>query len=38
MTEPTNVLPKETEIEGVKPKFNYTLPASSIVVLKLDTK
>lgn len=38
MAEPTNVMPKEIVIEGVKPKFSYTLPASSIVVMKLDTK
>lgn len=33
--EPTNVVPEVSEVTGVKPSFDYTVPAHSIVVLKL---
>ncbi len=34
--DPTNVVPVTTEVSGVKPGFDYTLPANSITVLQLD--
>ncbi len=34
---PRNVVPITTAIRHVKPEFNYTLPANSIVVLKLQS-
>jgi alpha-N-arabinofuranosidase len=33
---PTNVVPVTTEVSGVKPVFDYTLPADSITVLQLN--
>lgn len=36
--EPTAVVPVDGEITGVKPEFDYEMPAHSIVVLKLKTK
>jgi alpha-N-arabinofuranosidase len=33
---PKNVVPVTTTLSGVKPGFNYTLPPSSIVVIKLE--
>jgi alpha-N-arabinofuranosidase len=35
---PMNVVPVTAEISGVKPAFDYTLPASSVTVLKLDVQ
>jgi len=32
---PRNVVPVTTTVRGIKPRFAYTLPANSIVVLKL---
>ena len=33
---PTNVAPVTTEVSGIKPVFDYTLPADSVTVLQLD--
>jgi alpha-L-arabinofuranosidase len=33
---PTNVAPVTAEVSGVKPEFDYTLPANSVTVLRLD--
>jgi alpha-N-arabinofuranosidase len=35
---PRNVVPVTTTVRGVKPQFTYTLPANSIVVLKLKAR
>ncbi len=35
---PTKVAPVTSRISGVKPAFDYTMPANSIVVLKLETR
>ncbi len=35
---PTKVAPVTSKISGVKPAFDYTLPANSVVVLKLEAK
>ncbi|HUA37371.1 MAG TPA: alpha-L-arabinofuranosidase C-terminal domain-containing protein [Candidatus Sulfopaludibacter sp.] len=35
---PTNVAPVTAEVSGVKPEFDYTLPANSITVLELDIR
>ena len=35
---PRNVVPDTTTLSGVKPGFTYTLPAYSVVVLKLKTR
>ena len=35
---PTNVAPVTTEVSGIKPEFDYTLPANSVTVLQLDAQ
>ena len=35
---PTNVVPVTAEVSGVKPVFDYTLPANSITVLQLNVQ
>jgi len=35
---PRNVVPVASTVRGIKPQFTYTLPANSIVVLKLKTR
>jgi alpha-N-arabinofuranosidase len=35
---PTKVAPVTTEVSGVKPEFDYTLPASSVTVLQLNSQ
>jgi alpha-L-arabinofuranosidase len=35
---PTNVAPVTTEVSGIKPEFDYTLPANSITVLQLNVQ
>jgi alpha-N-arabinofuranosidase len=35
---PTNVAPVTTEVSGVKPEFDYTVPANSVTVLQLDAQ
>ena len=35
---PRNVVPVTTTMSGVKPEFTYTLPPSSIVVLKFSSR
>jgi alpha-N-arabinofuranosidase len=35
---PTNVAPVTAEIPGVKPEFDYTLPADSVTVLELNSQ
>ena len=35
---PTNVAPVTTEVSGVKPEFDYTLPANSVTVLQLNSQ
>jgi alpha-L-arabinofuranosidase len=36
--DPTQVVPVTSKVAGIKPDFDYTLPADSIVVLTLKTK
>jgi alpha-N-arabinofuranosidase len=36
--DPTHVVPVTSKVSGIKPDFNYTLPADSIVVLTVKTK
>ena len=36
--DPTKVVPTEIRLNGLKPTFKYTVPASSLVVLKLKSK
>ncbi|HUA68401.1 MAG TPA: alpha-L-arabinofuranosidase C-terminal domain-containing protein [Candidatus Saccharimonadales bacterium] len=36
--DPTNVVPVTAEVSGVKPMFDYTLPADSVTVLRLDVQ
>lgn len=38
MRRPRNVVPATTTISGVKPGFTYSLPPTSVVVLKLKTR
>ena len=38
MAEPKKVVPVTKTVRGVKPVFNYTMPPSSIVVLKLKAR
>lgn len=38
INDPTNVVPVTAEVSGVKPVFNYTLPADSITVLRLNAR
>jgi alpha-N-arabinofuranosidase len=35
---PRNVVPVTTMLHGVKPGFTYTLPPTSIVIIKLNTR
>ncbi len=36
--DPTKVVPVTSKIDGVQPQFSYTLPADSVVVLRLKEK
>ena len=36
--DPTNVAPVTAEVSGVKPVFDYTLPANSVTVLQLNVQ
>ena len=38
ITEPRKIIPVTTTIRGIKPGFTYTMPAHSIVVLKLKAR
>jgi alpha-N-arabinofuranosidase len=38
ISHPRNVVPVTSEVRGIKPVFTYTLPANSIVVLKLKAR
>jgi alpha-N-arabinofuranosidase len=38
ISHPRNVVPVTTTLRGVKPAFNYTLPPTSIVVIKLRAR
>jgi alpha-N-arabinofuranosidase len=35
---PTNVAPVTAEVSGIKPEFDYTLPADSVTVLQLNVR
>jgi len=35
LEEPVKVVPKQSNVEGIKPSFSYKVPANGIVVLKL---
>jgi alpha-L-arabinofuranosidase len=38
LEQPRNVVPKQTNVNDVKPSFSYTVPANGIAVLKLMVK
>jgi alpha-N-arabinofuranosidase len=38
ITHPTNVVPVTTTLRGIKPGFAYTLPPTSIVIIKLKAR
>lgn len=38
ITQPKKVVPVATTVRGIKPKFSYTMPPNSVVVLKLKAR
>ena len=38
INDPAKVVPVTTKVSGIKPEFNYTLPANSITVLEIGAR